>query len=382
MATIKKYTNKDGSTLWKFRTYLGTDQTTGKQKFTNRQGFKTKKEAQLALARLQSGIEQTTTRGNISTFEDVYNLWYPSYKLSVKESSAWKTKRLFDNTILPAFGNKRLNKITIAYCQKIANKWFAEYSRGSMYYNYASKVLDYAITLELIDKNPMKAILKPKQKASDKDPNSNFYDKDELQHFLSCAKQMQTMKWHVFFTLLAYTGMRKGEALALEWSDINSSDKILNVNRTLTVGQNNKQIVQTPKTNKGYREITLNDGTIKLLKQWRLEQKKEMLAFGFNTIKPHQLVFSKLTDNGYLSLSKPTNVIQRIYERFDIKHRITVHGFRHTHCSLLFEAGASIKEVQDRLGHSDIKTTMNIYAHVTKKAKTDTAEKFARFINS
>lgn len=59
-----------------------------------------------------------------------------------------------------------------------------------------------------------------------------------------------------------------------------------------------------------------------------------------------------------------------------------MHGFRHTHCSLLFEAGATIKEVQDRLGHSDIKTTINIYAHVTKKAKTDTAEKFARFINS
>lgn len=60
---------------------------------------------------------------------------------------------------------------------------------------------------------------------------------------------------------------------------------------------------------------------------------------------------------------------------------ITAHGFRHTHCSLLFEAGASIKEVQDRLGHSDVKTTMIIYAHVSKKAKEGAIKKFAGFIN-
>ncbi|EME7138811.1 tyrosine-type recombinase/integrase, partial [Enterococcus faecium] len=60
---------------------------------------------------------------------------------------------------------------------------------------------------------------------------------------------------------------------------------------------------------------------------------------------------------------------------------ITIHGFRHTHCSLLFEAGLSIKEVQERLGHSDIHTTMNIYTHVTKKQKERAADKFAAYLN-
>ena len=59
---------------------------------------------------------------------------------------------------------------------------------------------------------------------------------------------------------------------------------------------------------------------------------------------------------------------------------ITPHGLRHTHCSLLFEAGATLKEVQDRLGHADIKTTMNIYAHVTEKKKEETAVKFAEYL--
>lgn len=61
--------------------------------------------------------------------------------------------------------------------------------------------------------------------------------------------------------------------------------------------------------------------------------------------------------------------------------KIKTHGFRHTHASLLFESGASIKEVQDRLGHSDIQTTMNIYTHVTKTRKENTGDNFAKFMN-
>lgn len=72
--------------------------------------------------------------------------------------------------------------------------------------------------------------------------------------------------------------------------------------------------------------------------------------------------------------------MKRTSQRRVLMRRITTHGFRHTHCSLLFEAGASIKEVQDRLGHSDIKTTMNIYAHVSKEKKEQTADIFAQYV--
>ena len=77
--------------------------------------------------------------------------------------------------------------------------------------------------------------------------------------------------------------------------------------------------------------------------------------------------------------TKPNQKLDRILKKNELK-RITVHGLRHTHCSLLFEAGLPIQEVKERLGHSDIKTTMNIYTHVTKKAKEKSAEKFAAYI--
>ncbi|SLM97812.1 Integrase [Brachybacterium faecium] len=73
-------------------------------------------------------------------------------------------------------------------------------------------------------------------------------------------------------------------------------------------------------------------------------------------------------------------MLNKIITKYNLK-RITTHGFRHTHCSLLFESGASIQEVQDRLGHSDVQTTMNIYTHVTEKAKEQTADKFAQYVS-
>lgn len=115
------------------------------------------------------------------------------------------------------------------------------------------------------------------------------------------------------------------------------------------------------------------------MREWRKTQRAEALKFGFSTMNKNQLIFTNI-DNKFLSPAKPRKWLIAAQEKYDLKS-ITVHGFRHTHCSLLFEAGATIQEVQERLGHTDVKTTMNIYTHVTKKTKKETALKFANYIN-
>ena len=125
--------------------------------------------------------------------------------------------------------------------------------------------------------------------------------------------------------------------------------------------------------------MALDDGTLSVLKKWRKIQRTEALQFGFNTMNKNQLIFTNI-DNNFLSPAKPSKWLIATQEKYNLK-KITVHGFRHTHCSLLFEAGATIPEVQERLGHGDVKTTMNIYTHVTKKTKKETALKFANYIN-
>ena len=77
---------------------------------------------------------------------------------------------------------------------------------------------------------------------------------------------------------------------------------------------------------------------------------------------------------------KKNNWLETIIKTYDLK-KITIHGFRHSHCSLLFEMGTPIQVVQERLGHTNIKTTMDIYTHVTEKQRVEIADNFAKYVN-
>lgn len=382
MATIKKYTKKDGSTAWMFNAYLGTDPMTGKQKRTTRRGFSSLKEAKLTLARLEIDIEKNGFKRNkIDTFDIVYQLWFDSaYKETVRESTSVKTKELFENHILPVFGSHKVDKITVKFCQTTVNEWCTRLSKYGTLKNYVSKVLDYALNLEMIEFNPMKRIAMPRRKENfNQTKLENFYTKEELQLFLECAKKELYQKWYTFFRLLAFSGMRKGEALGLLWKDIDFKKNTVSISKALSRGENNSLIIQPPKTKSSMRTLLLDDMTMNILKEWKLQQAIDYLKLGFNTNHANQPLFTT-KNNEYIQHTDTTNQINKVIKAYDLK-KITTHGIRHTSCVLLFEAGASIKEVQDRLGHSDIQTTMNIYAHVTKQAKEETVNKFASYMN-
>lgn len=385
MATIKKYTKKDGSTAYMFQAYLGTDPNTGRRIRVTRQGFNTKKEASLAISRLKVDADEGTfIKASNDTFQAVYDLWLEQYRNTVKESTLQKTMELFNNHILPAFGNMKMDKITVSFCQKKINEWFKFHSKYNVMKNYTSAVLKFAIRMDLIKNNPMDKITVPRKMAAvGQDDNLKYFNKDELQQFFSCCKEdaarSNNLLWLTLFRLLAFSGMRKGEALALTWKDLDFQNETVSVNKTVARGLGNRLLIQTPKTATSKRTIVLDTVTLSMLNTWRKRQATDFLKLGYNTMNEEQLIFPN-TKNELMIPTKPDQKLDRIIQKNGLT-RITVHGFRHTHCSLLFEAGASIKEVQDRLGHADIQTTMNIYAHVTEKAKEKTAEKFAKYVN-
>ena len=385
MATIKKYTKKDGSTAYMFQAYLGTDPNTGNRIRVTRQGFNTKKEASLAISRLKVDADEGSfIKSSNDTFQAVYDLWLEQYRNTVKESTLQKTMELFNNHILPAFGNMKMEKITVTFCQKKINEWFKFHSKYNVMKNYTSAVLKFAIRMDLIKNNPMDKITVPRKMAAvGQDDNLKYFNKEELQQFFSCcredATQSNNLLWITLFRLLAFSGMRKGEALALTWKDLDFQNETVSVNKTVARGLGNRLLIQTPKTATSKRTIVLDGITLSMLSTWRKRQAMDFLKLGLNTMNEEQLIFPN-TKNELMIPTKPDQKLDRMIKKNGMT-RITVHGFRHTHCSLLFEAGASIKEVQDRLGHADIQTTMNIYAHVTEKAKEKTAEKFAKYVN-
>ncbi|MGM0122690.1 hypothetical protein IGI37_000055 [Enterococcus sp. AZ194] len=375
MAVIKKYKKKDGSTAYMFNAYLGVDPLTGKSKRTTRRGFRTQKEAGLALAQLQIEVESGSfVKQHYQTFKDVYELWFENYKLNVKETTAIRLKFLFDNEILPKFENKRINKITTATCQRVSNEWLAD-NAPSRLRSYTSKVFRYAVSINLIQYNPMDNIIVPRKQTNVPKKEAVFLDREELKSFLNDIKSKESEMVYVMFHTLAYTGLRKGELAALNWTDIDFEKNTLSITKTAYY-LSGEQITTTPKTLGSTREISLDSSTIALLKKWKLTQKKEMLSRGIRAKKEaEQLIFSD-----YQNRQVYNSFLNQVLHNYS-SYNITPHGFRHTHASLLFEAGASIKQVQERLGHSNIKTTMEIYTHVTKEAEKETADKFLKYMN-
>lgn len=373
-----------------FNLYLGIDPVTGKKKRTTRRGFTSRKEANLALSKLRLELEDQGI-GSINTlsFQEVYELWIDQHSKEVKITTYDAIVSKFKSRILPKFGHMKINSITRVYCQKVVNEWAKEFKTFNDYKVQANLVFKYALKLNIIQQNPMDYVTIPKRQNemiyNQQDEKQNFFSKEELKLFLKTVEKEMDYKTFTIFRLLAFTGARKGEILALHWSDIDFNKKTISFKRTLVVTKG-KQLLQTPKTPTSRRLISIDDGTLAVLKKWRRRQIDE-----FNKVNnplatdEQQPLFTRYD---YLEekmklfrLASLNDKLSVFFEKHKELNPITIHGFRHTHASLLFEAGASIKDVQVRLGHTDIQTTMNIYTHVTNSAKEKVANLFKSYMD-
>ena len=377
---IKEYTTPKGEKRYKFLIYVGKDETTGHTIQIKKQGFKSKDEALEAYLNYKLKIvkgEYEPLNKKKLTFKQLFESRDKVYKPTVKESTYAVTMRYFNNHILSALGNIYIEKITVAECQKAVNEWFEEAPHTfDRFIHYASKVFKYGIDMELLTSNPMEKVIKPKLKERPQQ-YQEFYDKDELNKFLSCAKKCN-FRYFVYFRLLAYTGMRKGESLALKWSDIDFETNTISITRNVTTGLNNRPYISNGKTANSVRRIPVDSETMNYLKEWRYCQQKDMLKKGFNFLDADNYIFPTI-NNGITSLSKPRQWNKSICDKFGLR-RIKIHGFRHTHASLCYSAGLNAKEIQKRLGHADSKTTMNVYTHVMKNDEKKAVKKFADFM--
>ena len=387
MATFKTYKTKSGKKKYKFKVYLGLDQVTGKRIETTRQGFNTKKEAQIALRNLQNDYENKGWHNdsNIITINDLYEAWIENYKQEVKTTTANMRMNDYELLYRKKYGNVRIEKIKVAFCQKIVNALANKYRNYQVKLAPLNLMFKYAVNLELIPNNPLQKVIMPKTKIESKRIKNNFYSKSELKEFLECVKEYsETYSPYVYpiFRLLAFSGMRVSEALALTWNDLNLMTGKVKINKSVFYNSNTKQIeVGLPKTKTSNRELYLDKTTLSILREWQNNERR--LLFKLGRQNPHNLIFISTlpSQSEYLGANNIWSTLQVIYKHYPKLKRITIHGLRHTHASLLFEAGATIKEVQERLGHTDVKTTLNIYTHVTQNAKQNTPLKFEKYMN-
>lgn len=380
MATIKQYDKKDGSKAWMFQTYLGINPMTGKEIRTTRRNFKTKKEAQIELNRLLVDFEKNGLKKESNeTFKEIYELWYESYKTTVKEATQLKIEIKFNKWILPKYGDLRIKEITIKHIQKILNNWAKTTDQYKVLHSTVSRIFKYAMTLGITTNNPCELVIMPKRNVEKQKENAKTYSKEQLERLFDYLEAKDSFYRSCYdktlLRFLFFSGCRISEALALNWSDIDFTEKTVTINKTLSQTKYGYKI-SNPKTNSSNGTLSLDYKTILWLKKWQLDQRKYMLHIG-------------ITD--------PTMIFCGIYKEVITKHAIysrmiTIcknsdipflgnHVTRHTHANMLLEAGASMKEVQERLRHSSIKLTMDTYAHLTKETKEKTVENLARHLN-
>lgn len=390
MATFSSYKTKDGKRRYKFKVYLGKDPLTGKRIETTRQGFSTKREAQVALRDLQADYYQNGWKqqnNKLVTFDDLFYFWFESFKNTVKPNTAYSKKRRYEKLLKEQIGNVKFKNIKVDFCQKIINKLAKKYAAYSNIYSCLSQPMDYAVKNGLINTNPFKLVTYPRHHGNAHphlNGHENFYNREELKDFLSILKkysQQRAFYLYPLCRLLAFSGMRVGEALALEWNDINFITGEVIINKTTSFNKEKKKvIVQSPKTKQSIRKIYIDKETLNILKEWKIIQNKLFFVYGVR-FNEKEYVFTKLKSNNLLYSANVESSLKCFYDGHKELKPITPHGFRHTHASLLFEAGASIKEVQERLGHKDVKTTLNIYTHVTEEKNEKVPEKLANYLN-
>lgn len=369
---------ENGKIKYKAQVYLGIDPLTGKTRRTTLRSSKSAEDLDLKIRRKEAEIKKNGIQPKLQEkkFQEVYDLWYTNYKRTVKESTWASTELIFRVHILPIFGENYISKMDVVYCQNKVNEWADSSPKNfKKYKNYTSNVFDYAVTLGLIQMNPMRLITIPRGEQLDiQKKKIEFYTKDELLEFLETARSTNKMIY-TFFFLLGYTGLRKGEALALEWSDIDFGKMSIDVHKTVTRGKNNRLIVNQPKTSAGNRIIMIDNDLADALRDYKKSDSKIVQLNQCSSA----LVFSKNQELINPTITKTW--LQSVYRESPDMKRISAHGFRHTHASLLFEAGSSLKDAQERLGHSDINITANVYTHVTENKNRKTVDSFSKFMN-
>ena len=242
-----------------------------------------------------------------------------------------------------------------------------------------SSAYEYAIENSYIKDNP---VLKSKMPFFAHSIKSDVpeYSAEQVRKLLLFAKENDS-HIYIFLLLALYTGLRKGELLALTWDDVDYDKKLLRVNKSRTGSR--KAItaqITTPKTESSNRKIPLNDTVLEALKAEKKRQNEHAEILGNGYDKSHSFIVRTVLGKPYVNLSAINRVVNRLTENAGLPH-CTIHGFRHSVASILDDNGVPIQDISVLLGHESVQTTERIYINRRKTAKAETIETLDNAIN-
>ena len=369
----------------------------GKRKQYSKSGFRTKKEALEAGAEAFAKYNRAGSlfREKDISFSDYLDYWLEIY---VKANLKMTTYELYDKLIRlhvkPRLGQYRLAALKPYVFQEFANTLTEEtdLSRTSIHHiiSCVHGALSYAVSpLNYIEHNPVVRVKIPE--SAPKPKHKDVLTLEQFEKVLSYVDK--DSPYRLIMIIAMYTGMRENEILSLTWDKVDLDEGTISI-----VQQIHKNNVSTPKTETSERKIDFGSALHKVLQEERKNQLQNRLKYGkFYTIYKEAggCLYSAMRGSGLeenmdfvcrrengerVKQSGLCNFITKLSRR--VKIPFSLHTLRHSHATILVNQNVNIKAVQDRLGHSNIQTTLNVYVHNTKEQAKEAADRFEKVIEA
>lgn len=408
-------------TTWSY--YFDLGKIDGKRKKKEKGGFRTKKEAEQALTAAMNEYNNAGTVFEASdiTVSDYLDQWYDLHcKLNLKYNTQVGYLQIIENHLKPKFGLYKLKAINPAILQEYANSLKLNgYSKSHIVgiLTVFQSALDYAIEpLHYISQNPMKSVKFPKVERKPRERIILTLDEWQL-----IIDRFRDTRYYIPLMIGFYTGLRISEAFALTWDDIDFEKRTLSVNKQIVkrnFGADVRKVVEkkgkkelrsswyftTPKTPASVRTVPFGETLYQALKHEKAEQLKNELKYGeyytihvmkkevdekgndmIRVVPIQKCIDSQLqrvrlicvAENGQYTSTDSFKFCSRVIHR-ELQLAFDYHSLRHTHATMLIEAGANVKNVQVRLGHTNIQTTLQTYVHDTEKMAEQSVDLFEK----
>ncbi|MCP1226081.1 tyrosine-type recombinase/integrase [Sebaldella sp. S0638] len=372
---IRKFDTKKG-VRWGFVIELG--KVDGKRRRLQERGFFTKKEAQEAYHKAKLELEngRTIKNGEIN-LSDFLDEWYRNY---VELNCKHHTKLSYSNIIKQLkkdLGHFKLKNLSPNIIQKYINEKSKKGLSANSLKNFKvvfKTALKYAVhPCEYIKNNPLQNITIPKK--NERVKKIETITLEEFDFILSLFKQKH---YKIAFYIALHTGMRESEICALTWENVSLDNNVIYIKHNLIY---HKGIIElsTPKSKSSYREISIGDTLKNVLINEKNRQSDLKKEYGEYYYKEFDFVccFNNGRPIPPVTISK---FCWHDLPKKGLNFKFNFHMLRHTHVTLLLEAGANIVDISKRIGHKNTSITLDVYSHATKKMSENTVNIFEKIL--
>lgn len=370
MATghIRKRTAKNGAVSYQITVESERNPLTGERERSYKTVKGTKKQAEATLRKMISEVENGGIV-NVSPMKlgDWMGQWLDIYLPHIEATTRAGYKERIKKHLLPALGNIPLKNLNATIIQQWVNSLTDEKNLSpktvqNVYLNL-EQALTQAVFLRMLPYNPCEGVKLPKLQKY----KAQIYDKDEITEMLEAASGSNM---YLIALLTVSVGFRRGELLALKWDNVDLDNGIIHI-RENTVLADGVKITKAPKSSAGIRDISIGEKLTSELRKAHTEYFSNKLLYGKAFVDSNLVICQK--DGKPYSPDSITQKWGRFVKQKNLKH-IRFHDLRHSCATAMIEANVPMKTVQERMGHTSITITYDIYGHCTKTMNESAAD--------